>query len=274
MDVYKDKTAIVTGGASGIGRALCEELGRRGARVVVADINSEGADAAAGAVTSAGGRARAAHLDVRRAEDVERVIKETAAEHGRLDYMFNNAGIAILGEARDMGLDQWHKILDVNLKGVIYGTSAAYALMIRQGSGHIVNTASVAGLFPAPFETSYAMTKYGVVGLSTCLRLEGASLGVKVSVVCPGFVRTEIFDTAVVLNASREETTALIPPRMIADVTRTARAILKGVARNRAVIVYPFSYRLLWLFNRLAPSLFARLSRRLIRDLRALRRTP
>mgnify|MGYP001116238118 CR=1 FL=1 len=272
MEHYKDKVAIVTGGASGIGRVLCEELGRRGADVVVADINMEGAQRTASAITAAGGKAKAARLDVTKAEDVRRLIQETASTHGRLDFMFNNAGIAVIGEMRDMDMDQWHRIIDVNLKGVIYGTTAAYQLMVKQGFGHIVNTASVAGLFPAPLETSYATTKYGVVGLSTTLRMEAAGLGVKVSAVCPGFIRTEIFDNTPVLKAPREEAIAIIPPSMIGDVSRVARKILRGVARNKAVIVFPFSYRILRLIYWLSPSMFEYFSRRFISDFRTLRK--
>lgn len=272
MDTYKDKVAIVTGGGSGIGRVLCEEMCRRGAKAVAADINMEGAEKTAKTITAAGGLARAAHLDVTKEEDVRRLIHETASEHGRLDFMFNNAGIAIIGEARDMDLGHWHRILDINLKGVIYGTLAAYELMVKQGFGHIVNTASAAGLFPAPLETSYSTTKFAVVGLSNTLRLEGAGLGVKVSVVCPGFVRTEIFDSSEILKAERKDVIAHIPPRMIYDVARAAQAILRGVSRNKAVIVFPFSYSLLWLVYRLLPSLFERLSYRTIRDFRSLRR--
>ena len=224
MEHYKDKIAIVTGGASGIGRALCEELGRRGAQVVVADINMEGAERTASTITAAGGRVRAVHVDVTKAEDVRRLIQETASAHGRLDFMFNNAGIVTVGEVRDMDLGHWHRILDINLMGVIYGTTAAYALMIKQGFGHIVNTASAAGLGPFPLLASYVMTKHAVVGLSTTLRLEGAGLGVKVSVVCPGFVRTEIFNTPMV-NAPREEVVSKIPPRMIFSVTKAAQEL-------------------------------------------------
>src|SRR5574341_1086121 len=186
MDYYKDKVAIVTGGASGIGRALCEDLGRRGAQIVAADINMEGAEKAVTAIISAGGRAQAARLDVTKAEDVRRLVRETASKHGRLDFMFNNAGIVSIGDSRDMDLEHWQRILDVNLMGVLYGTTAAYTLMARQGFGHIVNIASSAGLIPVPLLTPYVTTKFGVVGLSHSLRLEGVRLGVKVSVVCPG----------------------------------------------------------------------------------------
>ena len=143
---FQNQIAIVTGGASGIGRALCEELTRRGAVVAVADINYEGAQAVASAIAANGGRATAALLDVTRAENVERLVEDTVRTHGRLDYMFNNAGIGVAGEVRDLSLDHWRKCIDINLWGVIYGTTVAYAAMLRQGSGHIVNTASAAGL--------------------------------------------------------------------------------------------------------------------------------
>ncbi len=190
MDIFRDKVAIVTGGASGIGHMLCQELCRLGALVVVADVDSRGAEEVASAILKAGGRARAAFLDVSRVESVRGLVDEILSEHGRLDYMFNNAGIAIVGELRDMSLEHWQRIIDVNLWGVIYGTTAAYSIMARQGSGHIINTASLAGLIGYPASTAYAATKSAVIGLSTSLRAEAAGLGVKVSVVCPGYVQT------------------------------------------------------------------------------------
>ncbi len=101
-DAFKDKVAIVTGGASGIGQAVCEELGRRGGRVVVADVNSEGAEQVAAAISASGGQAEATRLDVTQSDEIQKLIDETASRYGRLDYMFNNAGIATLGEVRDM----------------------------------------------------------------------------------------------------------------------------------------------------------------------------
>jgi NAD(P)-dependent dehydrogenase (short-subunit alcohol dehydrogenase family) len=189
MTRFSGATAIVTGGASGIGRALSEALARRGAPVVVADRNADGAAEVARAIVAAGGSARSEALDVTDAAAVERLVDETAREHGRVDLMFNNAGIAIIGEETDVSLDDWRKVVDVNLWGVVHGIRAAYPRMVRQGSGHIVNTASLAGLSPAPFEISYTATKYAVVGLSRALRAEAAAHGVKVSVVCPGFIQ-------------------------------------------------------------------------------------
>ena len=127
MNLFNSKVAIITGGASGIGRALCEELADRGAIVIVADINAEGSEQVAALISSEGGQAYPASLNVVNQEDVETLIENTARKYNRLDYMFNNAGIAFGGEMRDMNMDQWRKVFDINLMGVLYGTSAAYS---------------------------------------------------------------------------------------------------------------------------------------------------
>jgi len=272
MGDFTQKVAIVTGGASGIGQALCREMGRRGAIVVVADINIEGAQEVALATTSRRSPATPAHLDVSQADDVQKLIDETVSKHGRIDYVFNNAGIGIAGEMRDMDLALWRDIVNVNLWGVIHGTTSAYQVMVRQGFGHIVNTASVAGLVPVPMETAYATTKYGVVGLSLSLRDEAKQLGVKVSVICPGFIRTGIYDSATVLKVSREDLVAQIPFRLM-DATRAARVILKGVSRNQAMITMPFYVRIFWWLYRFHPALLSHWSRKIIKDVRELRKS-
>ena len=269
MDAFKEKIAIVTGGASGIGRAVCEQLSQRGATVVVADVDEEGAGQVVSGINETGGRARAAHIDVAQAEEIQKLIDETVSEHGRLDYMFNNAGICVIGEERDVSLDHWRSVLDVNLFGVIYGATAAYSLMVKQGFGHIVNTASLAGLIPAAQEISYTASKHAVVGISNSLRAEGADLGVKVSVVCPGFVQTGIFDAMLAVNVDKEKLVAKIPFKMKA--TKAAQEILRGVARNRTTIVFPAHARIIWWLYRLHPSILIPLDRRVIKDFRALR---
>jgi len=273
MDHFENKVAIVTGGASGIGRALCEELGQReAAMVVVADINAEGAGQVASAINTAGGQARAAHLDVSRAEDVQKLIDETALEHGRLDFMFNNAGIALGGEVRDTDLEHWQRILDVNLWGVIYGTKAAYQVMVKQGFGHIVNTASLGGLIPEPMATAYATTKHAVVGLSTSLRAEAAELGVNVSVVCPGFVQTRALDTATYVGIKREDAISEMSSSMkMMDAADCARVILRGVERNKAIITDTALTRLLWWLYRLSPAVLGPFLQKGVSDMRALR---
>jgi len=269
MDIFRDKTAIVTGGASGIGKGLCEELGKYGAVVVVADLNEEEARNVAASLKASGGRAEAVKLDVTNEGDVRGLINETAAKRGKLDYIFNNAGIGIGGEVQDMDLDHWKRIVDVNQWGVVYGTLAAYKVMVKQGSGHIVNTASGAGLVPSPLLTAYSMTKHAVVGLSTGLRAEGAELGVKVSVVCPGFIDTPIFDYTEYVNTSKEVTMSIVPPKLKAmSAVDCARATLRGVARNRGIIPVQAPAYILWWLNRLSPRIMDGQSRKMIRKYR------
>lgn len=262
MGEHAGQVAIVTGGASGIGRALCEALAREGARVVVADLDAAGAAGVVDGLARAGGGARAEGLDVADGDAVRRVVEETAAREGRLDLLFNNAGIAIGGEVLEMTAAHWRQIVDVNLWGVVHGIRAAYPIMARQGSGHIVNTASGAGLLPNPLGTAYGMTKHAVVGLSTSLRQEAEGLGVRVSVVCPGFVDTAIFDKGIGVGGGptiREGMRRL--PFAPYPAAKAAGVILRGVRANRGVIVFPFHMKAMLWTQRLAPGLGRALAR-------------
>ena len=237
--------------------------------MVVADISIHDAERVAAAIGQFGGQAQARQLDVSKEQDVRGMIEDTAASYGRLDYLFNNAGIAIGGDARDLTSEHWHRVLDVNLFGVLNGTLAAYPIMIRQGFGHIINTASVTGLLPQPMNAPYCASKHAVVGLSLSLRLEGADLGVKVSVVCPGRVRTNIYQNTILINVPREQVMAHLPAKMM-EASQAARKILNGVARNRAVIVFPASMPWAWRAYRLFPRL---VDRAMIMRVRQLRRS-
>src|SRR3954451_8790000 len=169
------RIAIVTGGGSGIGAALSRALAARGDTVVVADIDGAAAERVAGDVAGT-----AAKVDVRDAAAVQALVDDTVAQFGRLDLMFNNAGIGVGGDVLDLTLAHWDRIIDINLRGVIHGIHAAYPVMARQQRGHIVNIGSVAGLTPPPFLTPYVATKHAVVGLSLALRGEAKSHNVGV----------------------------------------------------------------------------------------------
>ncbi|MCG8461452.1 MAG: SDR family oxidoreductase, partial [Holophagales bacterium] len=186
--------AVVTGGASGIGRALGGALAGRGAEVVLADLDEGPAEEAATEIRAAGGRATAARLDVRDGEAFRRLVEATRERHGRLDLLFNNAGIAIAGEVVDYRPEHWAQLFDVNIQGVANGVQAAYPLMVRQGFGHLVCTASMAGLMPSPGGVAYGAAKHAVVGLCRSLRIEARRHRVRVSALCPGVVRTRILE--------------------------------------------------------------------------------
>ncbi len=255
---FSDQTALVTGGASGIGAALAHQLSAGGARVVVADIDGEAA--ARGAAALAGGEA--ATLDVRDAEAVEALVDRLWRERGGIDLLFNNAGVAVAGEAHACSLDDWRHVLDVNLNGVVHGVAAAYPRMVERRRGHIVNTASLAGLIPAPWLAAYAAAKHAVVGLSAALRAEGRAHGVRVSAVCPGFIATPLVDERVVVRGlPREITLAQVGVRPMAPEA-CAKAILRGVRKNRGRIVVTGHAHVMHLVHRLAPDLFAWLAAR------------
>jgi len=257
MDAFRDRVALVTGGASGIGQALGRELARRGAAVVLADVDDDGAQATTAQIAAAGGRARAAHLDVRDREAFRALVADVLEREGGLDLLFNNAGIAIVGETLAMSDDDWDRMIDINVRGVTNGVQAAYPEMAKRKRGHIVNTASLAGLAPQPGLTAYATAKHAVVGLSVSLRAEAARHGVRVSALCPGVVRTPLVQNLKVLEEEsylkRDDLVAMLPFKFITPEA-CATAALRGVERNKALIVVTPHANLLWRAWRLAPS--------------------
>jgi NAD(P)-dependent dehydrogenase (short-subunit alcohol dehydrogenase family) len=263
------RVAIVTGGASGIGRALSAALVGRGVHVVVADLDAARAAQVADELTAAGpGAADARALDVSDGEAFRMLVEGVAERHGRLDFLFNNAGVGVAGEPEELTLAHWDRAIDVNLKGAVHGCHAAYPIMKRQGFGHIVNTGSIAGLVGGIASSApYVTTKHGVVGLSLSLRVTAAPFGVGVHVVCPGAVDTPLLDSSGIPGlptpASMEGLTLktlaneagmkrFYPPEKLAE------DVLDGVAKGRAVIVAPPSAKVVWWVWRLTPGLLMR----------------
>jgi short-subunit dehydrogenase len=161
-------------------------------------------------------------------------------------------------------------MIDVNLWGVIYGSMAAYDVMTKQGHGHIVNMGSVSGLVSSPLTAAYTTAKFAVVGFSATLRAEAAAFGVKVNIVCPAFVQTNMHGTSTILNAPREDVLALNPVKKMSPA-KAAQIILKGVSRNKKFIVFPFIGRLIWWSYRLNPSVGDLFARRTLKEFRSLR---
>jgi len=266
MDIYKDKIAIVTGGASGIGRSLCEQLARHGAYVVIADINFEQVEKVAESLLKQGLKVKAVHLDVADESAFKKIIEDTLAEYGRLDYLFNNAGVAVLGEVHDLTMDHWSKVFDVNLNGVLNGTFHAYQLMVKQGSGHIVNLSSVEGVLPFPNTVSYVGTKHAVFGLSESLWVEAVDLGVDITIICPGYILTPMLDTSEAVNTTMDNwkksyLVALFEKLSAITPDTCAKLILKGVAKKKIIVFTPKIGRLFWWNYRIWPMMYMRMLR-------------
>ncbi|MGH9136569.1 MAG: SDR family NAD(P)-dependent oxidoreductase [Acidimicrobiales bacterium] len=260
MDPFAGRVAVVTGAASGIGAALCRELCRRTAIVYAADVNEQGL--AQRAADAADATLHTKVVDVTEEASVMALLDEAAAEQGRLDYVFNNAGIVVGGNFEDMDPTAWRKIVDVNLWGVVHGTQRAYAVMRRQGHGHIVNTASTAGVLPVARSTAFAATKHAVVGLSTSLREEGRRHGIRVSAVVPGLIDTNIFAAATTVGGHDYAAAIERVPLGKISPAQAADHILAGVAKNKALIVFPASNRVIVGLHRVMPRFTGRVVNR------------
>jgi NAD(P)-dependent dehydrogenase (short-subunit alcohol dehydrogenase family) len=195
MDDLKDKVCVVTGGASGIGRALAHRFAKAGMRVVIGDVEAGALDAVVAELGGDGARVLGVPCDVRRLEFVERLCDEATKRFDTVHLVCLNAGVAPAGNILDTPPEVWDWVLDVNLRGVIYGMRVFGPVLVAQGAGHIVCTASAAGMSNTPTMGPYGMTKHAVVGLAAALRGELEPHGVGVSVLCPGLIKTRIFES-------------------------------------------------------------------------------
>ncbi len=190
----KEKVSIVTGAASGIGRATALLFGQEDAKVMCADVNGDGGERVARQIADTGGEAASLTVDVAQEEDIQRMVRETVERWGRLDILFNNAGIGFGLPVTQVPEEDWDRLIDINLKGVFLGCKHAIPEMVKQGGGAIVNTASDAGLRGTAWLSTYCASKGGVVLLTKSLAVEWAQQGVRVNCVCPGVIRTPILD--------------------------------------------------------------------------------
>ena len=270
MGRFESKVAIVTGGASGIGRAICTQLAEKGTTVIAADINLEGAKETAKCIRKEGGVAEAVSLNVTDYDVIVNLFQRVKAQYGRIDYLFNNAGTSVNGEFQDISQELWQRVIDVNLWGVVYGCQAVYPIMQTQGFGHIINTASLAGLIPGGLTSAYSTSKHAVVGLSTTLRSEAKEYGIQVSVFCPGVVQTPILHTSPNVtdymnhpdNLARNEKMNLPTPDQV------VRPMLRDVLRNKGIILHPFKHRLYWWVHRAFPEFIPNMFHQVVRSLK------
>lgn len=255
MKSFTNKVSMITGGASGIGKSLGKELARMGADVILCDLDGDLLKKTVSELSGFGGTVTGKILDVTDYEAFKKTVEEIITDRGRLDYCFNNAGIAIVSEIRDMTPEYWENVMNVNLNGVFHGSLISYTQMLKQGFGHIVNISSIEGLMPFPTTAAYAASKYAVLGFTQSLWVEAKGLGVNISVVCPGYIKTPIFGNMRLKNIDREK--YMERAQMVAKTGTTpdkcARTILKGVSKNKPIIPVTGIVHVLWHLARLAP---------------------
>src|SRR5215472_13126065 len=197
MKDFKGRTAFVTGGASGIGLGMARAFGKQGMNVVIADVDESAAKAAAERLVSEQIKAVPVRCDVTERGSVREAALETIARFGKVHVVCNNAGVAVAGPLGTVKESDWDWIIDVNLKGVVYGVETFYPLIKSHGEGgHFVNTASLAGMFSPANMEPYSATKFAVVAMSEGWALQLAPQGIGMSVLCPGFVRTRIHESS------------------------------------------------------------------------------
>jgi NAD(P)-dependent dehydrogenase (short-subunit alcohol dehydrogenase family) len=259
------KVAVVTGGGSGIGRATALLLAHHGAVVHVADLNAESAGKVVREIGAGGGTATAHALDVSDPDAVEAFAEKIFAAEGHVDVLHNNAGIGFGGTIESTTIEDWQRVIGVNLLGVAYGIQAFVPRMLRQGRpASVVNTASQAGLTPSPKMAPYCASKYGVVGLTESLNAELSKRGLHFSAICPGIIDTPIIATGIMRGDVAEKQgklTEFYDKRGVSP-DEVAQAVLRAIEKHTLIVPVPRrQVTAPYLLHRISPQLFQPLAR-------------
>jgi NAD(P)-dependent dehydrogenase (short-subunit alcohol dehydrogenase family) len=257
MSFPKPLRAVITGAGSGLGRALALDLAGRGASVVISDIDASSAEDTAKLVRGQGVRAEVIPCDVANRDAVFGLVEETERRLGGIDFIANNAGVAVGGPFEEISIEDWRWAADINLWGVVYGCQAAVPKMKAQGHGYILNVASAAGLLAPPAMSAYNVTKAGVVALSEGLYAEYKSIGIRVAVLCPTFFKTNI------IGSGRGATTDKDDAQIIRWMERSkvqapdvAKAAVDAVRDNKLYVQPMRDGRIAWRLKRTHPQRF------------------
>ena len=263
MRIEQGTRALVTGAASGIGRATAQALGKLGCRLFLTDINAPGLEETARGVSAGGGEVLLQRaLDISDLASVRALADDVHRNGGPLDILVNVAGIALFALVEDMEHRHWEKVLGVNLWGPIHGIECFLPEMIRAKRGHVVTVSSVAGLTGAPWHAAYAASKWACVGLSEVLRYDLRQHHIAVTVVCPGAVETPLKDTVEILGVNMESEVVRALKRKFTQhaVTpeRVAELIVRAIERDRFLVLTSFDVKIVYFLKRFCFPLYHR----------------
>lgn len=275
---FAGQVAAVTGGGSGMGRALVRRLAALGADVAVCDLGEEALEALAAELVDLPGEVVTSVVDVADRAAVERWAAETQKHFGKVNYIFNNAGVSVTGNVDVLGLNDFEWLMNINFWGVVHGTQAFLPYLHAAAHGHVVNTASVFGIIAVPTQSAYNASKFAVRGFTEALRQELHDTSIGVSCVCPGGVKTNIVNSSRYIpqdNAAPSKESMAASFEELAGLTsdQAADIILRGVLRNKARIMVGSDAKFIALMNRLLPVQYPVLLRWL-RDRRAEENLP
>jgi NAD(P)-dependent dehydrogenase (short-subunit alcohol dehydrogenase family) len=227
--------AVITGAGSGIGRATAIALARRGSRIVVSDVNGDRAHAVAAEISQLGGQAVGLQSDVTELTDVERLRDESLDHFGRVDLVMNNVGVLAMGPPESLPLEEWQRVIDVNLLGMVRSNLVFLPLLIEQGRGHVVNTASMSGLLAHGYDRlPYVATKHAVVGMSESLALYLRPQGIGVTCLCPSGVNTNIAEQITFFGAP---STPRSPDYPIVEAEAVGELVADAVTEGRFLVL-------------------------------------
>jgi NADP-dependent 3-hydroxy acid dehydrogenase YdfG len=261
---FSGKNVILTGAASGIGRSMLVLLLEAGAKVHALDSSAESLAALKGEIRAGGNNLFTHVLDVRDREAYVAVVAKIREQDPVIDFLFNNAGVTLLGEAYKVPFERWKWLIDINLMGVVHGSHIVYPVMLSQGHGTIINTASIAGSTGYATAAAYTTSKAAVLEFTRSLRAEAEGYGIRVFAACPGYVNSNIFAQDRILGAGREEMIKDLPVRMMTP-DKAAGWLLEGVAAGKSTIIFPFNAKFLWTLSRWAPSMIRPFHKRFLR---------
>lgn len=266
MISFNDKTAIVTGAGSGIGRALALEFADKKSNLAVTDISNERLERVVEEIKSKGVQARGYLVDHSKLEDVGKFKEKFFEDWGQVDFMCSNAGVGAGGRIEELTIEDWQWLMNINLWGAIYMVQLFVPEMIKRKSGSILITASGLGLFAAPAMAPYSTSKFALVGLAESLRCELHVHGIKVSALCPGIINTDIVKDGRIYieddqGASAKDKVVEFYKKWGSPPSVVARDALKGLAHDKGVIPSPLHAWPGYLFRRLSPELYQKVIR-------------